>query len=790
MSYPLGIQEQETSIQQPISSGNTFDIKKIAYKVVGVLPWIIIGLFLATIAVKLYLRYTPTENKIAAYLLIKKEDEANVDYKVLKELGVVQSVNDILNQIDILKSYTLLERVVDSLKLNIHIRQQGRVTKSQLYGDDVPFTFKITQANEKFSPHSYQLHLSRDGYSINGFDVNKTFKWGDTLDIEYGKLVLERNPQVKISSEPYLLDFNTKHNEAGDLRGSLKVELTNDKGGGIVEISMQDQLVDRAIEILNTLITTFNNADLADKNVVTFKTVEFLSARIDSVNKELQKIESAAEEFKKNNRITDISIQGGIFQNQAMNIDGQRVKEYTQYKVLEALESYMSNFKGTNEIIPSSMGISEQALISLILQHNNLVAEKQNLEKISASSDPHLLDKTKQIFDIRENILRNIRILKKAFAQTVADLETNYNSLESRIGSLPEKERILLSLKRLASVKEELYVYLLKKKEETQLLLASSINNTRVIDYATDLGPVKPNKSQIKLLAYLIGIVIPAGIFILKDFLNNKIVAKNEIETIPVPIVGELSSLKRKKSYLVDIKSKNPIAEQFRLLRTNLYFAAPNKQVKTIMVSSFMSGEGKSFVSLNLANALSVTGAKTIILEFDLRNPNFSKAIHVNNDAGLSNYLSSYEVSLQDVLQNVEEMNNTAIITAGTIPPNPAELLLNNRTTDLFNNLKTNYDYIIIDTAPVGLVTDALLLEKYTDLTLFVIRHKFTLKAILPYIEKMSLDKKFRQMGLVVNGIKKDGSYGFSFGFGYSYSKYISEKKKNLLARFTSLFKA
>jgi len=206
---------------------------------------------------------------------------------------------------------------------------------------------------------------------------------------------------------------------------------------------------------------------------------------------------------------------------------------------------------------------------------------------------------------------------------------------------------------------------------------------------------------------------------------------------------------------LIDIKSKSPIAEQFRLLRTNLYFAAPNRQVKTIMLSSFMSGEGKSFVSLNLANALSVTGAKTVILEFDLRNPNFSKALNVNNDIGLSNYLSSYEVQLSDVLQTVEEMNNTTIITSGPIPPNPAELLLNTRTATLFDYLKLHYDYIIIDTAPFGLVTDALLLEKYADLTLFIIRHRFTLKAILPYIEKLNRDNKFRNMGLVINGIKK-----------------------------------
>ena len=327
----------------------------------------------------------------------------------------------------------------------------------------------------------------------------------------------------------------------------------------------------------------------------------------------------------------------------------------------------------------------------------------------------------------------------------------------------------------------------MQKREEARLSLASNINNTRVIDFANDLGPQSPNRTQIKLLAILLGIIVPVGVMLMKDFFNSKVTDKKEIEgATAVPIVGELSYYKKRKGVIVDTKRKTPIAEQFRLLRTNLHYAVPSRKLKTIMISSFISGEGKSFVSLNLANSLANTGAKTILLEFDMRHPRLSKLLNMSNDTGLSDYITQ-DIPVEDIIRVIPNANNTAIITSGPVPSNPAELLLNAKTGILFDYLRAHYDYIIMDTAPVGLVTDALLLEKHVDLTLFVIRHRFTPKVILPYIEKLYRDKKFKSMGVVVNGIKKDGSYGYSFGFGYSYSYYLNEKRKNIFHKLFSL---
>ncbi len=776
MSYPLGTQEADYVVQ-PSSNNNEFDVKKIVYKIIAVIPWIIIGLAISYTTADLYLRYTPSEHKVGAYLLVKKEDEANLDYKVLKELGVVQAFSDVLNQIDILRSYSLMEKVVDSLKLNIHVRGEGRVTKMQIYGDERPFFLTVIKEADKQTASSYKLQLNRNGFSISGAGIEKKYKYGDTVEVDYGLITLERNPAVKINPQGYRIEFANKHEEAAGLRNALEVGLTNDKGGGLLEISTIDQIPERAIQIINALIIIFNKADLDDKNIVTNKTIKFLSDRVDSVSGELNKIETAAQEFKSSNRILDAALQGSSFQNQALSVDNEKIKQLGQYKILVALENYILSFKNTNDPIPSSMGIGEQILNKLIIQHNELVFEKQMLEQKSSPLDPGLKKLNESILSFRDNLLRNIRLLEKSYQSTAEDLESSYNSLEERIGSLPEKEKKLLGYKRLAGVKEQLYLYLLQKKEEAQLSLASNINNTRVIDYANDLGIKSPNPNQVKLVAILLGILFPIIIMVLKDMLNNKVSDKKEIEAATsVPIIGELAFHKKRKSFIVDASGRSPISEQFRLLRTNLYYAVPERKLKTILVSSFISGEGKSFVSLNLANSLSVTGAKIIILEFDLRNPKLSKMLDMPNETGLSTYISGDQYA-EDFIQEVPNFKNTFIITSGPVPSNPAELLLNSKTNTLFDYLKWNFDYIIIDTSPIGLVTDALLLEKHVDLTLFIVRHKFTLKAVLPYIEKLYRDKKFRNMGIVVNGIKKDGSYGYSFGFGYSYSYYLNKKR-------------
>jgi len=619
----------------------------------------------------------------------------------------------------------------------------------------------------------------QENFYISGIGGKRKFTYGDTLDVEYGKIIVERNRLVKANANGYQLFFNPRNNEAADLASKITVTRITEQGG-IIELAILDEIPERGVNVLNTLMEVYNKAGLDDKNIVANRTIEFLTEKLSKIIHDLDSLEIMAERFQIANKVPSFQEAGSVFFNQYTTVAKDKDLLLIQGKMLEFLESYITNFRNTSDIIPPSFGQTDPILLESIGNHNKIVLEKQRLEIISTKNDAHVLDMVESIKAIRQNILRTIRNIKIANQAQLDGYEASSSLLETKLQSIPSKKRIEIRLMRDITVKQEIYQDLLKKKEETELSLASNINNTRVVDLAKDDGITSPKAPQIRLMAILIGIIIPVLIILLKDYFNTKIQNKSEIENgTSIPILGELSYEKSSKNIVIENKSRSPIAEQFRLIRTNLQYMLPDKQLKCMLVTSFMSGEGKSFVSLNLASSLSITGSRTVILEFDLRKPKLSKYLNLTNELGLSNYIVK-DMNIEDIIQEIPDRENLFVISSGPIPPNPAELLLSQKTVRLFEYLRQNFDYIIIDTAPVGLVTDALLLEKFVDLSVFIVRHKYSFKAVIPFIDKLYKEKKFRNMGVIVNGIKKDGG-GYGYGYGYGY--YVQEKKKGFFER-------
>ncbi|HMZ45198.1 MAG TPA: polysaccharide biosynthesis tyrosine autokinase, partial [Chitinophagaceae bacterium] len=757
MSYPTKGYEQEVVQQQ--ASNNQLDAKKLIYKLIGILPWVIISLAISIFAANLYLRYTPKLFRVSGNLLIKDEDQSS--YRSLKDLGIIPGNIDVPNQMQILNSYTLTERVIDSLKLRLKLRQEGRVISSELYGKTMPFKINVVEEYPNTKASAYHINLTRENFIISGAEGQKKYTFGDTVDISYGKIILERNPLVKINPNGYQLTINDLESEVRALRSKITVvQLT--ENGGILEIATNEELPDRGIDIINKLMEVYDNAGLDDKNIVAKKTIQFLNDKLGNIAKDLDSIEIKIEQFRKDNKVPSFSEAGSAFFAEYTGLDKNKKILVTQSAMLDHLESYITNFRNTNDIIPPTFGQTDVILLGLIETHNTTVLAKQKLELISKPTDSHLQNMIESIKGIRQNILRAIRNIRVANQTQLQNYESNYSLLESKLQSIPEKQRIEMRLERDRVVKQEIYKDLLKRKEETELSLASNINNTRIVDYAQNYGPKSPNIATARSVAILFGILIPILIIVIKDFFNTKIQDRKEIEqATAIPILGELSYEKDKKNVVIENKSRSPIAEQFRLIRTNLQYMVPDKPLQSLLVTSFMSGEGKSFVSLNLASSLAITGAKTVILEFDLRKPKLSKYLELSNDIGLSNFIIK-DMNIDEIIQEVPNRENLFVISSGPIPPNPAELLLSQRTVKLFEQLATRFDYIIIDTAPVGLVTDALLLEKFVDLSLFILRHKYSFKAEIPFVDKLYRDKKFKNMGIIVNGIKNEGS-----GYGY-----------------------
>ena len=763
MSYP--VTNTDSSELTAISTVH-FDVKKFVFRLISFLPWIILSALIAYGIAWAYLRYTPQMHRVSANLLIKDNDESSPDYNVLRELGVMPGSKEVQDQIDILQSYELSEGIVDSLNLQIKIFTEARIASSIIYGKNAPVFIRAVTDTAQFKPATYKLLLSDDFFTLISGENQTRNNYNDTVLLAGKKVIFNRNPQIKADVNGYNIVVTDKRAVATAIRKAITVTKLHDMGG-IIEIAMLDEAPLRAIDIITKLIEAYNTAGITDKTIVGNKTSRFLTDRVDTVSRELDELELKAETFKRVNKINDIRSAGAQYLQQSLNYDNQQVMQQGQLKLLQSLQQFVEGSKTYTDIIPSQNGLQETTLEKLIAQYNEQVLSYQQQTKISTQKDPVVARLKNELTDLKGNILKNIESVRQGYQTNLTLLSSRYNGFENLLASMPEKEREFLKLKRQIGVKEQLYLYLLQKKEETELSLVSTINNTRVVDAAFDMGVVSPKGDQIILIALLLGIIFPIIIMLLIDFFNNKITDRKEIEAgTHIPIIGELSYNRNVKNKIVHAKSRSGLAEQFRLIGTNLQFIASDQQTKVILVTSFMSGEGKSFVSANLASSLSAGNVKVLLIEMDLRKPKLAKYLDVQATYGLTDYLVNGH-PFEKIIARMPGTQLVDIITCGPVPPNPAELLMHERMNNLITYARENYKYIIIDSSPVGLVADVFLTSKFIDITLFILRHKYSLKTSVQYAEKLSTENKLNRINIIVNGIK--GQQGVGYGYGYSY---------------------
>lgn len=785
MSYPA----TDTTTDEVQAANNQFDVKKFLFRLLGFLPWIILSVIISNGIARIYLRYSPKMHAVSAHVLIKDDEENSSDYKVLRELGVMPGSKEVQNQMDILESYGLMESIVDSLQLNIEITSQARIASSPLYGKNAPvFISFINTDTARFKPNVYKLQLLEDSfYIVQGKEV-KRYRYNDTIFLNDHYLLFRKNHAVKPAEDGYHLTFRDTHSLAMSLKNGIDVRKLHDMGG-IIEISLVDQDPQRAADIINTLIKTYNTAGVVDKNAVGVKTIRFLRDRIDTVSEELNALEIKEQVFKSSNKIEDVSGAGNQYLQESMNYDKQRIEQLGQIDLLESLEDFLKKSNKLVDIVPSSNGVNEATLMTLIQQYNDAVLTLQNQAEISTEKDPVLGRMRHSLMELKGNILKNIQSVKSGYQTRLTQLQSTQNNFENLLAAMPQKERELIGLKRQIGVKEQLYLYLLQKKEETELALSSNINNTRVVDEAFDRGVVLPKSSQILSFSLLLGFGLPVAVMLLIDFFNNRITDKAQVEHgTKAPIIGELSFDKKKQESVVFTRSRSVLAEQFRLIRTNINYMGGDDVVKTILVTSFMSGEGKSFTSMNLASTLASGECKVLLIELDLRKPKLSKYLSIEAEYGITDLLVN-NLDYKNVVIKSPDLSLVDVIVCGTLPPNPTELLSSNKLKCLLQRFKDDYQYIIIDTSPVGLVADAFSLEKYADLCLFIVRHKHSYKTTIKYIDSLYQKKRFKKLGIVVNGIVDKGfgyGYGYSYGYYYGNGYYDNHEKPGILGRMFS----
>jgi tyrosine-protein kinase Etk/Wzc len=753
-------------------------LNEIFFKYFPYWPLFLVLMVGCTFAAFFKLQYTVPKYSTSASLLLKDEKKGTDDNQVIAALDQLSNKKIIENEIEVLRSKTLMNVVVEKLHLYAQIFEEGRTIPHNAYTSS-PITIEASNpANLAFFEKiPLQFNASDSTVTVGG----KKYPLNQYQNTDYGFLRFVPNRNLrKIAEKPLYFTLYNPLAISGDFLGNLSVE-SSSKLSTVVYIGLLDENPVRGEDILRELIKDYNQAAIDDKNNLAAKTLAFVQDRITGVEKELDSIQKKNQAYKSSQGAVDLSSQGKLFLQNVSDIDQKLGDVNMQMASLEQVEKYVESKNDGAGIVPSTVGLKDPSLSQLVdkLYESELTYEK--MKRTNGENNPTLLALRDQINKIRPSILENIQSQKANLQASKNNLYSTNSTFSSMLQSIPQKERELIDINRQQSIKTDIYNFLLRKREESELSITMNISDSRVIDQPqSTFFPVSPNKKLFYLGGLAVAVVLTVLFVTMKEMLNRKVLFRHEIESMTsFPIIGEIILDKSKDPVVIREGQRTFIAEQFRRLRTSLGYLGITPKSKKLLITSTLSGEGKSFVAMNLALSLALTGKKVILLEFDLANPSLSKKLDVNYDKGVSSYIWE-DCEPEEVIRRTNLHENLFFLPAGQLPDNPSELLMSPRVKELLTYLEAIFDMIIIDSAPVSLLSDAYVLSPMCDATLYVIKHKYTPKVYLERMDQDNMINQLKNMGIVFNGIQSRGftKNGYGYGYGYGYIHNNGRKKK------------
>jgi capsular exopolysaccharide synthesis family protein len=753
--------------------------KDFIFKYLPYVPLLLISIFFFLTIAYIKVRYTTQIFKVQSSLLIQNDmtttgasgGNGGAKDERFEELFMTQDALNLSNEIEVLRSTPVLQRVAKDLHLQTSYYSKGNVKGSLIY-PVFPFTLNFINKADSLIGLSFKISvLSAERFTV---DESKTLHhFGDTITLGNDRVQLIRNPGVNIYSFPssqFEIDWYPLLSAAIMLQGQVKVTQLNEQST-ILTLSFEGENSILGKDVLNNLMAVYDTLMVEDKNRIAANTLRFINDRLFELNDTIRGVQGVLTNFMVDNKVFDIENQSKEYTEKMSDAAKLKAEQEVRIGIADFLLQYISDKKNVHELVPTNLGIEEPALTQLVFEYNRLTLERDKNAKTTTESNPMIVSMDQALEKIRRDIYQALLNIKTAYSIAAGKLDQTENAIDSRVTSLPGKSLGLLNIQRHQKILEDLYSLLLQKKLEISLSSASTISNSRVVEPAmAGSEPVSPDKKNIYTMYLLLGMLLPTGFVVLRELLQDKISGKADVEKYTtVPILGEIGHSQASQALVVTQNSRRLISEQFRIIRTNLQYMINKVPKPVIMVTSSFSGEGKSFVSTNMGAVMALSGKKTVIMEFDIRKPKIVSGLDLKRKMGITNYIIG-KASFNELLIKVNGVDDLYVIPCGPIPPNPSEILLDKKLDELMKEVMDNFDVIIMDTAPIGLVSDAITLNRFSNCTLYITRQAYTFRKQLGLVEDLYVNKKLPGLCLLINDVKAEGGYyGGYYGGGYGY---------------------
>lgn len=755
--------------------------------------WILLSLIVCLFVSFIYLRYATPQYNATTTIIVRDDRKGGIqsELSAFSDLNIGYSKSNLENEIEILKSRNIVQKVIKKLGFNVSYFTEGRVNTIESY-TNAPVNCLFFDSNEQF-------YNNYDSFKINGknklnfelFDGSKKkigdFKYEEIIILRNTKLIVSKNLLNQTDNFSLLVNISKVLDVANSYKSKINI-VPQGKNTTIVELTISDPIKEKAQDFLNEIVAVYNNDAIDDKNYISKKTITFIENRIKLIASELNEVEKGEEGYKKSNKLIDIKREGDLYLTKSSEIDKEIIRLETDLRINNTLSEYIKTMN-SGDLLPNNVVNNDLNASALIAEYNAAILYRNRLLKESTNKNIVLENIDQKANDLLEAVNQSLNRSRINTKITKNDLEKQLLLNDGQISEIPMQSRELRIIERQQKIKEALYLYLLQKREETAISLAVTAPNAKVIDEAIfSNSPVSPQKSKIYLMAVLLGLIIPISLIFVLDLLDTKVKIKSDIQALTtIPFLGDIPKSKN-SNIIVNSKDRSSAAEAIRIIRTNLEFLLGEvnlKKAKTIFVTSTIPKEGKTFVSVNLASTIASSNSKVLLIGLDIRNPQIEKYLDLP-EVGISNFLAKNSDNIDQYIVKIKNYENFYVLPAGTIPPNPVELLMNNKIDTLFDELKAQFDYIIVDTAPVSLVTDTILIAKNADAFIYVARANYLDKRLLKIAETFYKEKKLPNMSILLNDTiwKKRYGYGYTYGYAYSYGG----DKKSLFKRIKDKF--